>query len=1332
MLHNLIPQFVHDQCGRGITAGEFVAAAMFVDISGFTPLTETLGRRGDEGAEIMTAILDSIFVPAVDLVYRNHGFITVFAGDSFLAIFPALDSPGPGGRSIPGETGKLARERGLRTAIRIRSRVQRCEPMHRTLGVPTIMVRIGLAYGPVQWLILGEHKKFSFLFRGGAVEGCLAAEGRAGQDEIIATADFLTGFDREEIRTEPRNGGCHAVQSKRLRRVTSLRRAPRLSRPRREILARFQPEELLDYHQRGEFREVVSLFLSIGRVSETALLDRLVTLVIDLASHYGGYFKEIDLGDKGIVMVIFFGAPTAHEDDLDRSLDLVLSFSKAINGDETLRTTIPWRAGIAAGRSYTGLIGGKQRRQYAVLGETVNLAARMMTRAEWGKILVSEPVSRRQRFDFAPLGAIAYKGFDQPRSTFLLVGSKPYLQRNFAGRMVGREAEISHIVSQLNNLCRSGAHDRGGIMKIWGDAGIGKTRLVSEALNHSDDAILMLALQANGIVQQGFQPFIAFFTHFFEQTSAVSVDSARNRFDSIIHGLCDRLRASGAAMAAETVRELERTRSFLGAILGFHWEHSLYERLDGKLRYDNTITAVRVFFEAQALLKPLVILVEDIHWLDPDSRAVITALSRSCTRIPFLIITTGRFNDDGSEPPLPLAADCPQWSMVLAELNLDESRRLAESFIGLTMDDSFLQFISDKTQGNPFYTEQFCLYLKEVQAIECYEHSTGKRLARLAAPILKQGSIPRDINALIIARVDRLAAQIKESVHVAAILGQQFSAPVLQALLGFLDGELPGPAFDQLLSVGQTEMIWLALSELRYLFKHALLRDVLYAMQLQSRRRFLHGLAGEFIEKLYPEDPNYYPEIAHHFREAERTEQATVYWRKTADHARSNFRNAEAIAAYQQVLAYDPPIQERFDVLVAMIDLKILIGAWSDARRILDETIALAVQVADRQAESRFRGILGKLLYQQGNFQEALTLLLATLAMIGPEPDGRALKTKTLINSALGNVYYSMDRTEEAIAAARQALAFNQESGDRWGQASCLNNLGIMLDRVKDFEQSVDYIRQALAIRREIGSPWGVATCLINLGYLTQARGEFEQSLPYFEESLKLFEESGDRMAIAKVYNNIGHCHHYLEDKEKALDYNRKALVIQAEIGDGTGFLISTFNIGTAWKTLGDHHQAITYFRQAVADARQRGLRPWLCLYLYQLAETLLLAGEAAESSLVLAEIVPLATSLNDSEILFDASILGHRITALENPIQALASLKEMVTAFEGGDSISKTARLHYEIWKIARMSGDPAAEDHRLHGLRLYREVLKIERTVDNKDRLRELEGIARENYIK
>lgn len=1233
-MKNIIPRFIHKKFAEKSKHGRFDAVTMFMDISGFTPITEKLMTKGKEGAENLSIILNTIFIPLINVIYESGGFISAFEGDAFTIIFR---------KQIDAHIHYNPFTRALHTAVKI-------QRLFKQIGIQdvegfgrfTLSVKVGISYGEVKWGIVGYEPDIkpavckTYFFRGKAIDNCAEAEHQCDKGDIVLDKSFYYKLvlTDEYAETKPYTKIIDEnyyllnidTSSKITRHIDALManestvnlyKLPDISK---EVALNFYSNRVLEQGQVGEFRDVVSVFVSFKEPSGFDELNELVGNVLKNVYSLGGYFEGLNFGDKGGNMLILFGAPVSYENNIERSLNFILSIRKLYENSI--------RAGITYGEVYSGIKGSHIRSIYGVLGDVINLSARFMMKAEWSGVWISERIARHIDFKYKveELGAFRFKGKSKPITVFELIDSKQTSQDYvFEGKMLGRKKEFARIWNYFTTI-KEGRF--GGVVYVYGDAGIGKSRLLYEIAESEHDNIKTLFLQSDGILRKSMNPFIYFFNNYFKLSQAQTQDVKREIFDNIFSDLIETLDNQPTKEFEDKgenkehiINELVRTKSLIGALLGIKWEGSLYEQLGAKARFENTLDAVKTFFKAESILNPLIILVEDLHWIDEDSLKVFEILTRNIEAFPIIIVASSRFHDDGSKPVFNLPKEVTQREVSLDELDEASIYDFIALKLGYKPNDELFRFIMDKTKGNPFYAEQFCFYLKENRLIETFiddslleSDDTSKsdlapeKQAELTYYRFKSKTfdIPKNVNAIILSRLDRLTKELKEAVQISSILGNEFDIKVffemqdiLSKLLDYLNividekfdmwalsTILESNKLKTLLSEGELERIWHSLTERKYSFNNMLLREVAYDMQPRKRLQNLHRIAGESIEKLYRGDETYYSDLAFHYEKAEINDLARKYLWKASEYASKNYKNQSAINLYDKLLKYVYNKDEEADICGRKGEILDLIGNWDEALKVLNRGIELSKQTGNHKKEAELKVIYGKILQEQSHYDSALNMLFEAMDLSKSLTDNKTL-ANALIN--IGEIYRLKGKYDEALKHLKRSLIIYAEIGDKKGTSDSLDYIGNIYRHKNNYDKALVCHFKTIEIKEAIGDKDGISLAYNNIAIIYWNKGENEKSMEYLQKSLEIKEKLGNKRGKCISLNGLGILYKDKGEYEKALKCQTESMRVNKEVGDKRGVSMCTDGIGIIHTIQGNYNEAVKHFKKSLDIKRQIG-----------------------------------------------------------------------------------------------------------------------------------------------
>ncbi|HSH03163.1 MAG TPA: tetratricopeptide repeat protein, partial [Anaerolineae bacterium] len=860
-------------------------------------------------------------------------------------------------------------------------------------------------------------------------------------------------------------------------------------------------------------------------------------------------------------MLIHFGAPLSQENIYERGLSLAWHLRTETAGRGWPR----WRLGMTAGTVYAGFVGGQFRDEYTALGTVVNLAARLMMGAEWGEILVAgEALVGEANFSLAALGERAYKGFTEPIETYQLTGWEE-TDTFFRHRLVGRDEEKQALHDFVSQIWED---RKGGAVVIYGEAGMGKSHL-SFGLRQSlmmqyGSQIRWFMGQTDQILRQDWNPFVYWLRRYFGQAVTATAAENKEQFEWHFGRLLERLKEQ--AVADDLWMELERLKSFLGALVGLEWSGSWYERLGPQLRYQNKLAAIKKLLLAESYLQPVVFVLEDGQWLDEASLGMVSYLTQNWTGGAFVLLVTSRYADDGSKPPLPISDEMGMATIYLDSLSIEMVQEQATDILGGALADDFLATLREQSGSNPFFVQQLLIYFKERGGLRLGEDGRWEMGEDVA--------IPSSVNGVLVARIDRLADEVKRVVQTAAVLGREFDPHILGQML---QGDVV-TAIEE----GETMQIWALVAEMRYLFKHVLLREAAYEMQLREQLARLHRLAAESYERLYGDDLSaYYADLVYHYGRAKDKGKERHYAELAGLQAARRYANEAGITYLSRALALTSPLdtEGQYKLLLAREEIYYLIGereaqladlemlsALAERRRRLDERLtvlqrrmryaffaneyervvvlvgevmALLEGKGDEWLEARAAAEMwwGKSLRRVGDYKGAGEHLRRARELAEGVHDLRLvndiLRIWVLYQLDMGGTY------EDVQALIEEGQRITAESGDVVKEADWLDELGT--SQVDITKQQV-YYQQALALRMKIGDLYGQSVSFGNLGEVARLVGEYEQAREFYEKGARIDQQLGALVGRAIAYLNLGLIGIEVGDFHEAIDYAGRAL----------------------------------------------------------------------------------------------------------------------------------------------------------------------------------------------
>jgi class 3 adenylate cyclase/ABC-type oligopeptide transport system substrate-binding subunit len=607
----------------------------------------------------------------------------------------------------------------------------------------------------------------------------------------------------------------------------------------------------------------------------------------EAVGRYEGTVAQL-LGDG---VLAFFGAPVTHEDDPERAVRTALDLQKAI--EEYAAELAGYvddfgmRVGIHAGMVVVGEIGSEERSEYLAVGDAVNVAARLEGAAEPGQIVVSEQIARRVRayFDLTDLGPMELKGKSDPLSVYAVVGEKdvPARERGLEGArrvFVGRQRELDDLRQAVLDLCRG----HGQIRFILGEAGIGKSRLVEELRERPpepppSEALLVDPrkvhwLGGRAVSYGGSLPY-RLVIQLILADLGVSEGAPAPRLRTALRKRAEEILGERAA----------EFRPYLSRLVGLKLDPSEVERIS---QYNSETLgreirrSILAYFEALARQRPVVLVLEDLHWVDASSLEVLAELLPVTNRAPLMILGVMRVERDHGSWDLKQRAERDlghrYGEVTLRPLPGDAAEQLLAGVLGeVAAWGGVADLVLSKAEGNPFYLEELLRHLIERDLI-VKENGRWKATAELEGV-----EVPDTLQGVLLARIDRLEQNVQETLQLASVIGRSFLYRILGAILDAeeeLDRHL-----DELQKVDLVREKS-RLPELEYIFKHSLTQEATYSSLLVERRKLFHQRVAQAIEMLFGDRlEEFYGLLAHHCELSGEIEAAIDYLTKAADQA---------------------------------------------------------------------------------------------------------------------------------------------------------------------------------------------------------------------------------------------------------------------------------------------------------------------------------------------------------------------------------------------------------------------------------------------------------------
>lgn len=759
---------------------------------------------------------------------------------------------------------------------------------------------------------------------------------------------------------------------------------------------------------------------------------------------------------------------------------------------------------------------------------------------------------------------------------------------------IGRENELSILRTAISSMMH--IRSSGGIWTIIGEAGIGKSSLVDE-LKAEYSHLSWFDCICSKNSTRSFHPFRQWLYEYFGQMLSNDKDLNLHRFlarfDDIVKAVPD----------IDLSNELRRLRPFLATLIDVYLPDFAYAQLQPDEQKVNFKQAIKALVRAESLFRPVIIHIEDAHWIDEESYELVEMLLTPVADHPIAIILTAR---PGQFEPIVLS-DVPTKMIRLSLLNEDNVRQIANYHLGDETDSNLSELLINWCGGNPFYTQQLLLYLAENGLVK-----NGKLVTRLR-PETRDSWLPIDLHNLLVSRLQQLKSEFQEIVVKASTLGHEFSVLILSQMI---DHEV----LQQGLEEGTQRGLWQPISIDRYVFNHVLLRDAAYNSQFEEHRKRIHKQAAQAIISAAKNNEKQFSEIALHYEEANESNLAIANYLKAGDRARDNFFIREAHNYYSRGLALATTEKQKLalllgreqvnhwlgnreqqqddlrqlvtltadskdDLLLADVSLRqatysLVTGEYKKAILWAQKTVSLAVATNNKQLEATAMHRWGRSLWQQGNPRAAESILKRGLLLAEAENDSLT-QAKCLYDLAV--VAYYQNLFEQAKSQLLEALEQFEKLGNKGEVIRCIELLGIIKDAEGNFEAALKHFQHAMDLCNTIDWPYSKVRILRNIGNSYFELGDYARSREMQQESLELSRRLKDRENEFHCLDTIGLTYQYEGNLSKAREYFEKALKLSEQL-DNTNRTYCLTHLGLCLIDLEEIERATNYLYEAMSQ----------------------------------------------------------------------------------------------------------------------------------------------------
>ncbi|MCP4541245.1 MAG: AAA family ATPase [Chloroflexi bacterium] len=1326
-IHTLLPPYLIEQVVRdptpGRTWGKFVdGTLLFADISGFTAMSERLSRIGREGAEEITAIVNRYFSTMLSILKDHDGQLVKFGGDALLGLFLEPDSA----------------TRAVQAAHCMQAAMSEFAQTRTSQGVYALQMKVGIHKGQFFAAQLGTPQGMEYALFGADVNATAATESAAVAGQILL--DRATGQAVTSCQVIPAPQSDHYLIVK---EITSFTTSPTVHTPtllrspestldglqqavkHLDALTPYLPAGLLsrifsDPHAvslEGEHRLVAVLFANVRGLGEivdqlgpgreeqiVTALNRYFTAMDSSIRRFGGVINKIDLYDHGDKLLALFGAPVAHEDDVERAVRAALAMQETMSEiacSLPTHTGVPdlclsQQIGINFGFVFAGYVGTGWRHEYTVMGDEVNLAARLMTTAEPGRTLVSSDVRRKVQalFDLTSRDPVQLKGKSMPIPTFSVVGPRaiPEPVRGLKGMsspLVGRQTEWEQLRAAIEQLMLG----RGQIVSVTGEAGLGKSRLVAEMRQGiADGPICWIEGRCLSFTESvSYRPF----QEIVQKLLNIQPDDSEAEAWGKLHAEIEQ------KLVPEEVAD---TLPYLANFLNLRIDEALQEKvryLDAEALQRHTFVAINTLIQSQSSAEsPLVLVLEDIHWLDQASLALLEHLIPLVNRAPLALIMLYRHERAKGcwqvhERIIREFSHCAT-SIALHHLTPVDGQQLLANLVGIeNWPIKVRELILDRTEGNPLYLEEVIRTLVDDQTL--VQDNDGEW--RIGSDIdVESITVPDTLQGVLMARLDRLKEPPRWTAQLASVVGRVFHFDVLAHIVPE-SGSLLGQCLVQLQqheTVRETQRV----PELVYTFKHAMMQEVCYGSLLARTRRLYHHKVAKHLETGRSagrrDAESNIPLIAHHAFVGQDWPRALHYQLLAGQQAQKLFANHEAIdhleKALQSIthLPTDETLAQRQVIHTTLGELLTTTSQYEHALKHLNKALAMSIESDNQNAQAHVCRWLARLHEFRSEYPPALEWIQQGLTALAGQETAEAAE---LLLWA-GQIHLRQGNNDNALIQCQEGLRIAKQLDEVTVLARAHNLLGRITRLRGNNAMAIEHFRQAFGLYERAGDIYGQA---ISHNLIANAHfdiGQWQAADEHYRQARKYFDQMGDVYFCAIVDNNLGGIASNQGRLDDALAFYQAALSALKRIGE------SSYVLGILHMNLG-----ATFIRRDQADAARQHLytsqdyfeqaqaRDFLSEMYRHFAKTALLADELAEAEAYGQQALSLARELEmRGEEGCALRVLGEVATAQKQFETAEEYLSEGLLILQQVGDIYKGARTQLSLARAHAAHAKPEA----------------------------------------
>jgi class 3 adenylate cyclase/tetratricopeptide (TPR) repeat protein len=1066
-LQPYLPRLIRywDQDAPGQLHRSIEGSMVFVDISGFTSMSERLARHGKVGAEEVTDVIGDTFGRLLPEAYAFGANLLKFGGDALLLLF----------------TGDGHARRACAAALGMRRTLREVRVFRTTAGQVSLRMTVGIHSGQFDFFLVGRSHR-ELVVAGPAATRTVEMEVAAQAGQILVSWDTAAALSKPNRGRESGPGVLLKGDMPDVDRVDFLA----ATSPDVDLNV-FIPTALRETLLAGEVdpghRPVSVAFLhfagfdqlmeEVGVQAAALALDELFRDVQEAADQRAVTFLGTDIAPDGGKIILAAGVPNTSGQDGEQML-------LALRAIVDARPAIPIQIGVTWGPVFAGEIGPPYRRTYTVMGDVVNLAARLMARSQQGQILTTDQMlaGSRTMFGVTPLEPFYVKGKAKPVQAYSVEKAEGSRARIVEATLplIGRDAELAAMLTAW----KSASAGNGIAFQVVAEAGMGKTRLLDEFLSRAGAPSVF---HAECRLYQSATPYFLF-------RSLLPIVFGLAGLDSE-----EAIDALGRLVAAEAP-ELTPWLSLIGLVLDLHIQESPeVAQLEDQFRRPRTVESVRQLMAA-VVTEPAIFLIEDTHWMDEASGNLLSALLDGLETWPWMICVSRRPGEDGWSLP----DERESLSITLAPLEQAQAESIIVSASEGSLMPQQIAVLAQRAEGNPLFLIELVHALKQGGSLEV---------------------LPQSVEGLIGARIDKLPSLDRNLLRRAAVLGAGFRAEHMGAVLHEHESD---PSWK--VQAMHRLSGFLAVDTSGWVqFRHALIRDVAYGGLPYRVRQALHARIGDAIRAGESGPPDSQAELLSiHYFHAKRWLDAWVFSRIAGSDAKSLYANTEAAIFFERALEaarHLPEVanSERAEVHTTLGDVLELAGRFEES--LLAYRRASRLVAGDRASEGVLLLKRARARMHAGAYRAAMSEATRGSKAVLASDDPLAAKTRARLAALRALIRQAQQRAADALRLSVSAVEEAKDADDD----EALARAYLVMDWAYHFlgrpDQAV-HLELALDIYERLGDLDGAGNVMNNLGGFAYFDGEWDTALAWYLRAQDAYRRAGNEVSAAVAGGNIG------------------------------------------------------------------------------------------------------------------------------------------------------------------------------------------------------------------